>query len=191
DAVHAAVGLLEDAALRERWRAVLRTLATRDSVAGVVRGRCARVLLDEGALDDEDAARLMGLALSPGTPPAEAAAWIEGFVGGGSGGGLLLVHDERLLGLVDAWLTGVSGDAFTDVLPLLRRTFSAYESGVRRALGELVRRGPATSASAVAGRVPGFAEELDLERAEAVEPVVRMLLGAGVGAGAVGAGTGG
>ena len=56
---------------------------------------------------------------------------------------MLLVHDERLLGLVDAWLTGVSAEAFTDVLPLLRRTFSAYEPGVRRTLGELVRRGPA------------------------------------------------
>ncbi|MEV1024519.1 DUF5682 family protein [Streptomyces sp. NPDC050264] len=184
DGVHSAVGLLADAALRERWRAVLRTLAARDSVAGVVRGRCARILLDEGALDDDGAARLMGLALSPGTPPGEAAAWIEGFVGGGAGGGLLLVHDERLLGLVDAWLTGVSGTAFTDVLPLLRRTFSAYESGVRRSLGELVRRGPAASAPAGAGGVSGFADELDLDRADAVVPVVRMLLGAGAGVGA-------
>ena len=55
---------------------------------------------------------------------------------------MLLVHDERLLGLVDAWLTSVPASAFTDVLPLLRRTFSAYEPGVRRTLGELVRRGP-------------------------------------------------
>ncbi|MET9493199.1 DUF5682 family protein [Streptomyces sp. NPDC006552] len=177
DAVHSAVGLLEDAALRGRWRAVLHTLAARDSVAGVVRGRCTRVLLDEGALDDDGAARLMGLVLSPGTPPGEAAAWIEGFVGGGSGG-LLLVHDERLLGLVDAWLTGVPDAAFTDVLPLLRRTFSAYEAGVRRSLGELVRRGAATAG---AGGGSGFAEEFDPDRAEAVEPVVRMLLGAGAG----------
>ncbi len=36
----------------------------------------------------------MGLALSPGTEPRQAAAWIEGFL---SGGGMLLVHDERLL----------------------------------------------------------------------------------------------
>lgn len=179
DGVHAAVGLLEDSALRERWRAVLRTLAARDSVAGVVRGRCARVLLDEGALGDEDAARLMGLALSPGTLPVEAAAWIEGFAGGEAGGGLLLVHDERLLGLVDSWLTGVPDDAFTDVLPLLRRTFSAYESGVRRALGELVRRGPATAASAGSGGFGRFGDEVDVERAEAVMPVVRMLLGVG------------
>ncbi|CAM5574864.1 hypothetical protein SFIMM107S_05975 [Streptomyces griseus] len=122
----------------------------------------------------------MGLALSPGTPPADAAAWIEGFAGGASGGGLLLVHDERLLGLVDAWLTGVPAGLFTDVLPLLRRTFSAYEPGVRRTLGELVRRGPAPEGArgADAGRAPGgFGPGLDEARADAVEPVLRLLLG--------------
>ncbi|AZQ40634.1 hypothetical protein EJ357_28335 [Streptomyces cyaneochromogenes] len=165
--------------LRKRWHRVLRVLSLRDTVPGVIRGRGVRLLLDDGELVQDEAARLMGLALSPGTPPADAAAWIEGFVGGGSGGGMLLVHDERLLGLVDAWLTGVSADAFTDVLPLLRRTFSAYESGVRRTLGELVRRGPGQRGSAGVGGpgIPGFAAELDAERAGAVVPVVRLLLG--------------
>ncbi|MEU5058614.1 MULTISPECIES: DUF5682 family protein [unclassified Streptomyces] len=181
DAVHGAVGLLEDggtAGHRGRWHSVLRVLAARDSVAGVIRGRCARLLLDDQQLAGGEAARLMGLALSPGTGPAEAAAWIEGFVGGGSGG-LLLVHDERLLTLVDDWLTGVSADAFTDVLPLLRRTFSAYESGVRRTLGELVRRGPAGAGptAAVGTAPPGFAPGLDHARADAVLPVLRLLLG--------------
>jgi hypothetical protein len=167
-----------DGGLGHRWRAVLRVLSGREAVAGVVRGRAVRLLLDDGELAREEAARLMGLALSPGTPPAEAAAWIEGFVGGGSGG-LLLVHDERLLGLVDGWLTGVPAEAFTDVLPLLRRTFSAYEAGVRRTLGELVRRGPGERGSAAgAGSVtPGFADGLDTARADAVLPVVRLLLG--------------
>ncbi|WP_079061660.1 DUF5682 family protein [Streptomyces griseoruber] len=203
DAVHGAVGLLAETAaprgstdpppsatdgplarhgdLRARWRAVLRTLSGRDRVAGVVRGRAVRLLLDDGEVGQEEAARLMGLALSPGTPPGDAAAWIEGFVGGGSGGGLLLVHDERLLALVDGWLTGVSAEAFTDVLPLLRRTFSAYEPGVRRTLGELVRRGPGERADAVGpgAGAPGFAAGLDQERADAVLPVVRLLLGLG------------
>jgi hypothetical protein len=136
------------------------------------------LLLDDGALGLEEAARLMGLALSPGTPPADAAAWIEGFVGGG--GGLLLVHDERLLGLVDSWLTGVPTEAFTDVLPLLRRTFAAYDPGVRRTLGELVRRGPGFRASGGAAHgagTSGFATEPDAERADAVLPVLRLLLG--------------
>ncbi|MET7654443.1 DUF5682 family protein [Streptomyces sp. NPDC005486] len=170
--------------LRERWRGVLRGLSGRDTVPGVIRGRAVRLLLDEGQLDQDEAARLMGLALSPGTPPSDAAAWIEGFVGGGAGGGLLLVHDERLLGLVDAWLTAVPAEAFTNVLPLLRRTFSAYEAGVRRTLGELVRRGPGSRDGGTGGGpgTPGFAAGLDAGRADAVLPVVRLLLGLDPGA---------
>lgn len=185
DAVHGAVGLLGDALavghgrLRNRWQSVLRVLSGRDTVPGVIRGRAVRLLLDDGELALDEAALLMGLVLSPGTPPADAAAWIEGFVGEGSGGGMLLVHDERLLGLVDEWLTGVPAEAFTDVLPLLRRTFSAYEPGVRRTLGELVRRGPGAGggATAAGSGTPGFAAELDTVRADAVLPVVRLLLG--------------
>ncbi|MER6317285.1 DUF5682 family protein [Streptomyces sp. NPDC001581] len=179
DGVHGAVALLADTdeGLRERWSAVLRTLAGRDTVPGVIRGRAARLLLDDGRLPAEETARLMGLALSPAASPADAAGWIEGFAGGSSGGGTLLVHDERLLGLIDTWLVGVPERAFTDVLPLLRRTFGAYESGVRRSLGELVRRGPGRSAAAVPGSAPeGFGPELDPERADAVVGLVRMLL---------------
>ncbi len=149
DAVHQAVGLLGEfragpaeeppadsggdgtRGIRARWSSVLRVLARREAVAGVVRGRCVRLLLDGGELADGEAARLMGLALSRGSEPAEGAAWIEGFVGGGpgggSGGGMRLVHDERLLGLVDDWLSGVSDDAFIDVLPLA----AAHVLGVR------------------------------------------------------------
>ncbi|PVE06616.1 hypothetical protein Y717_28405 [Streptomyces scopuliridis RB72] len=206
DSVHTAIGLLPDDQgpddqdpdgrgrdLAGRWGAVLRKLAGRDTVPGVIRGRAARLLLDDGRLAEDEAARFMGLALSPGTPPTDAAAWIEGFVGGASGagrqqaassaGGMLLVHDERLLGLVDAWLTGVSADAFTDVLPLLRRTFSAYEPGVRRTLGELVRRGPAAGGPVTPEpAAPGFGPGLDEARADAVLPVLRLLLGAdGIG----------
>ncbi|WP_431991038.1 DUF5682 family protein [Streptomyces albogriseolus] len=184
DAVHSALGLLgdvpaaRDGTLRARWRAVLRTLSARDAVPGVLRGRAVRLLLDEGELAQDEAARLMRLVLSPGTPPADAAAWIDGFVGG-SGGGLLLVHDERLFGLVDRWLTAVPAEAFTDVLPLLRRTFSAYEPGVRRTLGELVRRGPGRQgrAQALTGGAPGFGPGVDEARADAVVPVLRLLLG--------------
>lgn len=199
DGVHTAIGLLSgagdgdgadgDAAgspdgLRERWAAVLHKLTARDTVVGVIRGRAARILLDDGRLTQDEAARLMGLALSSGTPPTEAAAWIEGFVGGAAGGGMLLVHDERLLSLIDAWLTGVRASAFTDVLPLLRRTFSAYEPGVRRTLGELVRRGPSPEGPHGGGAEAspsGFGPGIDESRADAVVPVLRLLLGLDTG----------
>ncbi|MFH8568848.1 DUF5682 family protein [Streptomyces sp. NPDC017993] len=177
-----AAGAGGDAAgLRDRWAGVLRTISGRDTVPGLMRGRAARLLLDDGQLGEGGAEQLMGLALSPGTPPADAAGWIEGFVGGGDGG-MLLVHDERLLALVDGWLTRVPGAAFTDVLPLLRRTFAEYEAGVRRTLGELVRRGPTVGSGAPAdageeAAAPGFGPGLDRDRAAAVLPTLRLLLG--------------
>jgi hypothetical protein len=164
--------------LRERWAGTLRGLAERDgAIPGLLRGAATRLLMDDGRIEAADAARLMGLALSPGTGPAEGAAWIEGFL---SGGGMLLVHDERLLALVDGWLAAVPGSAFTDVLPLLRRTFAEFETGVRRSVGELVRRGPSAArrpATAPDPGLPGFGTDLDAARADAVLHTVRLLLG--------------
>ncbi|GAA2505138.1 DUF5682 family protein [Streptomyces thermolineatus] len=184
DDAHAALSLLAPARdpLRERWADTLRTLAGREDpsvVPGLLRGRAARILLDDDRLTADDTARLMGLALSAAAPPADAAAWIEGFL---AGGGMLLVHDERLLPLLDGWLASVPAHAFTDVLPLLRRTFAGLDPGVRRTVGELARRlagGGTAGASAVTGGtgVPGFADLPDPERAEAVLPVLRLLLG--------------
>ncbi|WP_407640646.1 DUF5682 family protein [Actinacidiphila alni] len=194
DEVHRAIGLLPEARpsgpaadvtaeapgadLRERWAGTLRALAERDgAIPGLLRGAATRLLMDDGRIEAEDAARLMGLALSPGTGPAEGAAWIEGFL---SGGGMLLVHDERLLALVDGWLAAVPASAFTDVLPLLRRTFAEFEPGVRRSVGELVRRGSSMArrpATASDPGLPGFGTDLDAARADAVLHTVRLLLG--------------
>lgn len=188
DAAHQAMALLDSEDTAERWTGTLsrlareQTVGTTPGVPGLLRGRAARLLLDDGTMDTGEAARLMALALSPGTAPGEAAAWVEGFL---AGGGMLLVHDDRLLALVDAWLTGVSTEAFTDVLPLLRRTFSEFESGVRRTVGELVRRGDApagTGAGQGGDTVPdGFAPVLDSARGDIVLPTLRLLLGLGLG----------
>ncbi|MFF7728392.1 DUF5682 family protein [Streptomyces sp. NPDC008001] len=190
DEVHQAVGLLVPepepgaSSLRQRWAAVLGVLAGRDGLPGGIRGRAVRLLLDDGLLPDGRAARLMGLALSTGTEPAEAAAWIEGFLGSGGPGGMLLVHDERLLALVDDWLTGVPAGSFAGVLPLLRRTFSAFDPGTRRAVGLQIRRsGPGRGGAGGGGTLPGGRAErgpgtrLDEERAAAVLPTMHLLLG--------------
>ncbi|WP_344331827.1 DUF5682 family protein, partial [Kitasatospora putterlickiae] len=134
-------------------------------------------LLDDGRLDSAEAGRRLGLVLSTANSPADAAGWIEGFL---TGGGALLLHDPRLLGLLDGWLTGVPAEVFTDVLPLLRRTFTTLEAGVRHTVGSRVAAGPLG---------PGIAEpagetaELDRARADAALPVVALLLGLPTGGG--------
>jgi hypothetical protein len=184
DAVHTAVGLLagglpeaSEGSLADRWSAALHSLAAREpsggpatGAPGLLRGRAVRLLLDDDRLDTAEAGRRMGLVLSVAGAPADAAGWIEGFL---AGGGALLLHDPALLGMLDDWLTAVPADTFTDLLPVLRRTFSAIEGPVRRTIGERVAAGPlATPATAPTAEV-----ELDAARADAVLPTLALLLG--------------
>jgi hypothetical protein len=176
DGVHAAVGLLDDQELRERWLTTLGSVAGRADLHGLLAGRLTRLLLDAGRVDGAEARRRLRLPLTVGTPPAHAAAWVEGFLGGG---GLLLVHDDALLQLLDDWLGDIPAGAFDDVLPLLRRTFGAFDMGERRAIGERVA-GPRV---AVAENADGLG--FDPERAVLVVPTLSELLGRDVSADAV------
>ncbi|MEU8813350.1 DUF5682 family protein [Actinoplanes sp. NPDC048796] len=200
DGVHAAAGLLEDDDLRERWLSTLESVAGRADLHGLLAGRLTRLLLDAGRLDGAEVRRRLRLPLTVGTPPAHGAAWVEGFL---SGGGLLLVHDDALLALLDDWLADIAADAFDDVLPLLRRTFGAFDAGERRAIGERLA-GPRAAPEDEAGNL-GF----DPERADLALPTLTALLGheispnastrttvssigtASGGAGSAGAGSGG
>jgi hypothetical protein len=162
DAVHSAAGLLDD---QERWLEVLLRLRC----PPLVGGRVTRLLLDAGRLTTSEAGLRMSRALSAGVPPAEAATWAEGFL---SGSGLLLVHDEPLLALVDEWLAGLSDDGFTAVLPALRRTFGAFPPPERRAIGD--RAAKIGNAAPVSGELV-----IDERRAAGAVAAVEAILGAG------------
>jgi hypothetical protein len=166
DAVHAALAMLDDASLRDRWLEALAGLAGSDRVHPLIAGRVTRLLYDADRLDAGETRRRMGLVLTAGTPPSDAAQWIEGFL---AGGGLLLVHDTALLSLVDEWLAGVAADSFTDVLPLLRRTFGTFAEPERRSIGERIRGGVVAESPAPIA--------LDHERAAQVLPTLATLLG--------------
>jgi hypothetical protein len=170
--VHEALSLVDHPELVTQWEATLRRLSDHAGLHGLVAGRSTRLLLDGGAMAHEEAARRMSVALSIGEEPARAAAWVEGFL---SGSALILLHDRALLELVDGWLAAAADEAFTDVLPLLRRTFATFGAAERRQIGERIRRlgrdGPAPR--------PGIEDDIDVERAELVVPVVARLLGIG------------
>jgi hypothetical protein len=167
--VQEAVSLLNRDEHVRRWQEILRVLVDRSGLHGLVAGRCARLLLDAGDMETDEAARRMSATLSVGEDPARAAAWVEGFL---SGSALILLHDRALLEVVDGWLAGVGDDTFTDVLPLLRRTFATFGPAERRQIGERVRRlGPGGH-----HRAPTD-DGVDVARAELVLPTVARLLG--------------
>ncbi|MEU2035790.1 DUF5682 family protein [Nocardia amamiensis] len=167
DAAHTAIHTRDDSWATGEWLAALHRVADRDDVHGALVGRAVRLLADAGRIDEAESARRLSAALSVGNPAAAKAAWIDGFVGGR---GLLLVHDRELLRLIDDWLRGLGEDTFVETLPLLRRTFGAFESGERRALGQAVRDGGSVAVSSAAAGI-------DLDRATAAVRTAAEILG--------------
>jgi hypothetical protein len=125
------------------------------------------VLHDTGYWPSARAEARLGRALSPGTPPATGAAFVEGFL---AGSGTVLVHDSELLSIVDRWLSSLTPDAFAETVPLLRRTFGAFEAAERRQLGVLVAGGGSTVP-------PTIGTGIDPRRLAEAMVTVRHLLG--------------
>jgi len=165
---------------QQAWQNTLRQLIERESVHGLVRGRCCRLLLEQRALDDAELQRLARLALSPVTPAPQAAAWIEGVL---RGSGLLLLHQDGLWLALDNWLGELAPDDFTALLPLLRRAFSGFQAPERRKMGEKVKRLRSLSPAGTGARMPGELtpaashSNINQERANLVLPVLAKILG--------------
>jgi hypothetical protein len=171
NSTESALATLADETLRADWQATVQRLADDDTLHGLLAGRCTRLLLDDGALDADSAATRLSRHLSRANAPAQSAAWIEGFL---SGSGLVLLHQVELWNLLDHWLAGLTADHFTEVLPLLRRTFATFAPPERRQMGELAKQ-EQSGAGAITATVGD--EQIDETRANRLLPTFAALLG--------------
>ncbi|MEM7016300.1 MAG: DUF5682 family protein [Pseudomonadota bacterium] len=162
-----AIHLLQSETYLKQWRETLLKLADQDGLNGLIAGRACRLLLEAGALDTAEVADRMRLALSRANDAAQAGAWVEGLL---QGSGLILLHDDKLLSVLDDWLTGLTEDLFIEVLPLVRRTFAGFSPPERQQLGERIRRGQVQIQET---QITAF----DTESADAVLPLLSKLLG--------------
>ena len=168
-AAHNAIRLLGNEGLWESWLSALHQTALRGGmVHELLRGMAVRLLFDEQRLPVEEAARLMSLSLSAAAAPASASAWIEGFLNQSA---LVLLHDDALWGVLANWLDGLNDTHFTNILPMLRRTFSGFSAPERQQLGERAKR--------AAGKPMQKQAETrwDAERAALPVPLLRRVLG--------------
>jgi hypothetical protein len=113
------------------WRNALGALTEDARVTPVIAGAAARLLYEAEALAAEDAATLLGRALSPGRAVADAAGYFEGFF---EGGGERLIHDKPLREAVDRWMQSLDEERLIEHLPLFRRVFSNLDRMQRRRL---------------------------------------------------------
>jgi hypothetical protein len=169
DEMHGSLTTLARPEFLDIWKQELRKVGDAD-IHGLIAGRCWRLLLDTGAATPDESATRLSLGLSRGNDPAKASAWLEGFL---AGSGMVLVHDDRLLGIVDQWVSSLSREAFEQVCPIARRTFATFEKPERRQMGEKLKRGG--TAGAETQQVA--TDDYDPERGALVEPVLRLILG--------------
>jgi hypothetical protein len=106
--------------------------------------------------------------------PWVASAWIEGFL---AGSGAVLVHDQRLLAIVDRWVASLTPMAFEQACPIVRRTFSSFAQPERRIIGENLKRGLAAGSDAGGPAAPTNADDYDAQRGELMDPVLKLILG--------------
>ncbi len=163
-----AVALIGPEARVAAWHEVLAAVADGEgwvSAHGLlVAGRATRMLVDGGVIDGATLRLRAGLALGAAVEPPAAAAWIEGLV---RGAGVLLEHQEALIGALDGWLGGLTPEAFTRVLPVVRRAFSELGDAERRRLSARVVKGKTGA---------GAAEEaLDPARVAGLRPVLTQI----------------
>lgn len=156
------------------WQRALAVLRD-DPVHPLIAGRCVRLLLDRQQIDNAEAQRRLGLALSPAVA-ARQAAWLEGFLGDS---GLLLLHLPELLALIDQWICGLAPEVFNELLPLLRRAFAQFQQSERRAIGEQLgaQGSHAALSAATATDEAATGPSLDLERGALIVPTLRALWG--------------
>jgi hypothetical protein len=173
---HEAIGLREGEEATAAWQRALAQVAVQDGAHDLLKGLATRLLLDAGSWPVERAGQAMSLHLSAGAEPGRAAAWLEGFLNRNA---LVLLHDATVWSLVDTWLSGLADEHFVRVLPLVRRTFSAFGA---TELHDLSQKAAQHARPAAAGGVPGadapaaFAD-WDPARAELPLPLLRQLIG--------------
>jgi hypothetical protein len=165
-----ALSMLNEPHHKEQWNRTLFRIAGQDQAQHLLQGACTRLLINKDLLGEQPAARYLQLALSGRRLSyREAAHWVEGFL---HGGGLLLLHQPRLLHLLKEWVAGLAEEPFLEILPLLRRTFAGYQPAERRKLLSLVRQNPALEEVG-----PKAVDGYDPERRAIILPVIRLIMG--------------
>jgi hypothetical protein len=169
-----ATHLFADEALIDSWRQQLATMVDDDQVAAQVAGLSLRRLHDLRVWDLTRVASAFSLH-TQGETPQRAGAFLENFLAGGSE---LLLQDRPLMQLLDEWVCELEEADFVETLPLLRRSFSGFDSVARRRLMEQIARGAHETT-----HPKSTTQERSSDAFERALPLLYQILGMGAGPG--------
>lgn len=162
-----ALRLFADMTLLEQWQNHLAAMVDDPQVAAAIAGLSLRRLHEFSTWSEENVTAAFSRH-TIGETPQRAGSFLENFLSGGSE---VLLQDEQLLNLIDAWLCGLQEDHFIESLPLLRRSFSDFDMVARRRVLERVAHGPRE-----AGTASGKRDDAEEAFAQAL-PLLCIILG--------------
>ncbi len=174
DKVQESVSLLNRAGQLEEWQGILCQLMESEGIAGLIRGRCCRLLLEQNVLDEEELQRLTRLALATANPAPQAATWIEGILHGSA---LTVLHQDGLWRALDRWQGELQAETFEAILPILRRAFSNFQPPERRQMGEKVKHLHTTDVGTGGKHGARDLNTINQERANSVLPILAQIMG--------------
>lgn len=134
---HQSILQLDQEMYTELWMKALNSLVSDNQVNPLISGGSTRMLFDKEEIETAECALQISRVLSIGTDVNESAAWLEGFL---YGSGQLLVYQNVLFNVLDQWVGQLEEDRFTEILPVLRRTFSRFSIVERQKIFSLAQQ---------------------------------------------------
>lgn len=165
--INQAIRMLEKPELKDAWTETLQAIFKSDRSAPLIQGYSCKALYDSRLLDMEATFNAFSRALSPGTEPAAAASWLEGFL---KDAATVLILDDVIWHVVNDWLLSLEDEMFLQVVPLLRRTFANFSNVEKRKIAGRAKQGKS-------GALVMQKQDIDHERAARVLPMLEMLMG--------------
>ena len=118
---------------RGAWFAGLHAISSDETIEPTAAGTAAALLYLARECSEEQLRALVDGRLADTITPARSADFLTGFF---SVNALVLLKNREIVAALSAFLAGLSGDAFRDALPALRRAFAVLGSSERRFLLE-------------------------------------------------------
>ena len=157
---------LDNATLTQYWQELVLTLMQQSYMNGYLHGFVTKLAKQQQLLDLDEIEHYLSQALSVGQTIDYSAGWFEGFI---SDQALLLLHEDNLWNLVNAWLGDLPEEQFINILPILRRSTSKFSPSESAKIAE-------KAASGVTAHIAQLPHQFNIERGYATLLSLKNLL---------------
>ncbi len=157
---------LDNATLTQYWQELVLTLMQQSYMNGYLHGFVTKLAKQQQLLDLDEIEHYLSQALSVGQTIDYSAGWFEGFI---SDQALLLLHEDNLWNLVNAWLGDLPEEQFINILPILRRSTSKFSPSESAKIAE-------KAASGVTVHIAQLPHQFNVERGYATLLSLKNLL---------------